>query len=122
MFWTLIKNGLTQAVLVLAAMAFVLVPTADATVCGAEPASAQAALISADLDGHPASAPTSDDSADPECDACLHGHCHNQGHAVPPLVGEPQAVVSRTSVTGLFVAERAPPGVALSLPQRPPRG
>ena len=121
-FWTWIKGGLTQAVLVLAALAFVLVPTADAAVCVPEPPSAEAALSGADLAaGRSISAPLPDPGADPDCEACLHGHCHNQGQIVSLSLAAVQAAWSMKAGASPLTADRAPPGVALTLPQRPPR-
>lgn len=120
--WTTIRVRLANVVLALAALAFVLIPAADAAACAPEPLIAAAHLQAdastsalADADQAPNS------GGDHKGEACAHGHCHHQGQVVAPPFGKPTTVWPPSATKRLFVADRAPPGAEPTLLQRPPR-
>ena len=123
MIWSWIKGGLTHAVLALAALAFILVPAADAAVCGPEPAAAVSSVHVADIDGgqvvQTEQAPDTQDGHGGE--ACLHGHCHHQGQVVSAPIGGVEAAWFMPTATVGLVTDRTPPGAEQPLLQRPPR-
>lgn len=120
--WTTLRARLANVMLALAALAFVLIPAADAAACAPEPIFA-VADVKADL----AATAWSDAEHAPDVggehsgEACVHGHCHHQGQSVAAPLGEEATVWPPSAISRAITADRAPPGAEPALLQRPPR-